>query len=133
MTEQAEFLQPDTMPPSAALGFTQVVRVGSWVYVAGQTAVDQAGEIVGVNDAAAQTDKIFENLTHAMEAVGGTLNDIVKTVVYVVGDANLDAVRTARAGRFGETPPTNTLVVVSRLARPEFILEIEAVAYVDQG
>jgi enamine deaminase RidA (YjgF/YER057c/UK114 family) len=131
MTIRAKFLQPDTLPPSAALGFTQVVRVGDWVYVAGQTAVDQTGNVVGVNDAAAQTEKIFENMTHAMEAVGGTLNDIVKTVVYVVGEANLDAIRAARAGRFGDTPPANTLVVVSRLARPEFILEIEAVAYVE--
>ena len=133
MATQAEFLQPQAMPPSAALGFTQVVRVGNWVYVAGQTSVDRGGNIVGEGDATAQTDKIFENLTYAMESVGGTLNNVVKTVVYVVGEENLDAVRVARSGRFGDTPPANTLVVVSRLARPEFILEIEAVAYVEAG
>ena len=130
MTTQIDHLQPDTMPPSAALGFTQVVRVGEWVYIAGQTAVDETGSIVGVGDAAAQTEQVFENLTRAMASVGGTLKDVVKTVVCVVGEENLDAIRTARAGRFGDTPPANTLLVISRLARPEFLLEIEAVAYV---
>jgi len=65
-----------------------------------------------------------------MESVGGQLSDIIKTTVYVVGTEHMDAIREARAGKFGDNPPTSTLIVVSSLARPEFMLEIEAVGYV---
>ena len=125
-----ERLQPAGMSPNNNR-YTHVVKVGPWVSIAGQTASDENGDVVGVGDPAAQTDQVFKNLTTALASVGGKLTDIVKTTVYVVGEENLDAIREARAGRFGDTPPTSTLVVISRLARPEFMLEIEAVAYVE--
>jgi enamine deaminase RidA (YjgF/YER057c/UK114 family) len=110
--------------------YTHVVRVGDWVYIAGQTASDENGNIVGVGDPTAQTEQVYNNLGKCMESVGGKLTDIVKTTVYVVGREHLDAIRAAREGRFGDKPPTSTLLVISGLARPEFLLEIEAVAYV---
>ncbi|MCY4582045.1 MAG: RidA family protein, partial [Chloroflexi bacterium] len=93
-------------------------------------ASDENGDVVGVGDPAAQVGQVMKNLRTAVESVGGTFGDIVKTTVYVVGEEHLEAVRAARAEHRPENPPTSTLLVVSRLARPEFILEIEAVAYV---
>ena len=125
-----EHLQPQGMSPNNNR-YTHVIKVGPWVYIAGQTASDESGNVVGVGDPAAQTEQVFKNLAKAVESIGGKLTDIVKTTVYVVGEENLEAIRAARAGRFGDKPPTSTLLVISRLARPEFMLEIEAVAYVE--
>jgi enamine deaminase RidA (YjgF/YER057c/UK114 family) len=125
-----EHSQPKGMSPNNNR-YTHVVKVGPWVSIAGQTASDENGDVVGIGDPAAQTKQVFKNLTTAIESVGGTLKDIVKTTVYVVGEEHLDAIREARAGLFGDKPPTSTLLVISRLARPEFLLEIEAVAYVE--
>ena len=125
-----EHLQPTGMSPNNNR-YTHVIKVGPWVYIAGQTASDENGNVVGIGDPAAQVGQVFKNLTRAVESVGGTLANIVKTTVYVAGEEHMDALRAARAGRFGDKPPTSTLLVISRLARPEFILEIEAVAYVE--
>ncbi len=125
-----ERLQPEGMSPNENR-YTHVIKVGPWVFIAGQTASNERGDVVGVGDPAAQVEQVFRNLAKAAESVGGALADIVKTTTYVVGEEHLGAVRAARAGRFGDAPPTSTLVVVSRLARPEFIVEIEAVAYVE--
>ena len=125
-----ERLQPEGMSPNANR-YTHVIKIGPWVFIAGQTASNERGDVMGVGDPAAQVEQVYRNLAKAAESVGGTLADIVKTTTYVVGEEHLDTVRAARAGRFGDAPPTSTLVVVSRLARPEFIVEIEAVAYVE--
>ena len=125
-----EHLQPEGMSPNGGR-YTHVVKVGPWVFIAGQTASDENGDVVGVGDPAAQVGQVIKNLRLAVESVGGKFEDIVKTTTYVVGEEHLDAVREARAAYRPEKPPTSTLLVVSRLARPEFILEIEAVAYVE--
>ena len=125
-----ERLQPEGMSPNENR-YTHVIKIGPWVFIAGQTASNERGDVMGVGDPAAQVEQVYRNLAKAAESVGGTLADIVKTTTYVVGEEHLDTVRAARAGRFGDAPPTSTLVVVSRLARPEFIVEIEAVAYVE--
>ena len=125
-----EHLQPEGMSPNGGR-YTHVVKVGPWVFIAGQTASDENGDVVGVGDPAAQVDQVMRNLRLAVESVGGTFDDIVRTTVYVVGEEHLEAVRAARAAHRPPKPPTSTLLVVSRLARPEFILEIEATAYVE--
>ena len=125
-----EHLQPAGMSDNGNR-YTHVIKVGPWINIAGQTASDDKGNVVGIGDPAAQVEQVFKNLELALASVGGTLADVVKTVVYVVGTEHMDAIRAARAGRFGDKPPTSTLVVISGLARPEFMLEIEAVAYVE--
>jgi 2-iminobutanoate/2-iminopropanoate deaminase len=125
-----EHIQPDGSPDNGGR-YSHVVKVGPWIQIAGQTPSDVDGNVVGVGDPAAQVEQTFKNLEIALASVGGTLADVVKTTVYVVGQENMDAIRAARAGRFGDKPPTSTLVVISGLARPEFMLEIEAIAYVE--
>jgi enamine deaminase RidA (YjgF/YER057c/UK114 family) len=122
-------LQPKGMSPTNNR-YSHVVKIGPWVYIAGQTAADENGDVAGIGDPKAQVNRVFKNLSTAMESVGGQLSDIIKTTVYVVGTEHMDAIREARAGKFGDNPPTSTLIVVSSLARPEFMLEIEAVGYV---
>ena len=125
-----EHMQPEGMSPNLNR-YSHVVKVGPWIQIAGQTASDTDGNVVGVGDPAAQVEQVFKNLETALKSVGGTLADVVKTNVYIVGTENTDAIRAARAGRFGDNPPTSTLVIISGLARPEFMLEIEAIAYVE--
>ena len=125
-----EHIQPAGSPPNNNR-YSHVVKIGPWVFIAGQTASDENGNVVGKDDTVAQTDQVIKNLTTAVAAVGGTYADIVKTTVYVVGQSNLEAIRAARAKYAGENPPTSTLLVIERLANPDYMLEIEAVAYVE--
>jgi len=123
-----EHIQPTTLR-SNQNRYSHVVKIGSWVIIAGQGPSDLEGNTP--SSPAAQVDNVYRNLTAAVESVGGKLTDIVKTTTYVVGSDHFDAIQAARGGRFGDKPPTGTVVVVSGLARPEMLLEIEAVAYVE--
>lgn len=127
---EIEYLQPEGLSPNGNR-YTHVVKIGPWVFIAGQTASDAEGNVVGVNDPRAQVGQVMKNLTTAVESVGGSFGDIVKTTVYVVGEQNLGSIREERAKYRAANPPTSTLLVISGLARPEFLLEIEAVAYVE--
>lgn len=122
--------QPKGMPPNENR-FTHVVKVGPWVHVAGQTAADENGQVVGKGDPAAQTHQVFKNLQTAVESVGGKLSDFVQITTYVVGREAAAGVREARQGKFGDTPPANTFIIVSGLANPDYLVEIQGVAYVE--
>ena len=111
-------------------GYSHVVKAGDTIYIAGQVAVAPDGSIVGEDNPAAQAEQIFQNLQNALGSVGATLRDVVKTTTYIVSADYIDATREARARYLGEDPPTSTLLIISRLARPEFLMEIEAIAYV---
>ena len=126
------FVNPPTLakPP----GYTHVVETpagGRTVYVAGQVAWDAQGQLVGPGDFAAQADQVFRNLQAALEDRGGGLGDVVKLTTYVLDVANLGAFRQVRDQFIppGPNVPASTLVEVSKLARPEFLIEIEAIAW----
>jgi reactive intermediate/imine deaminase len=123
-----------TNPPSlsAPTGYTHVVEVlrGKTVYIAGQVAFDQSGNVVGVGDFKAQTRQVLENLKAALSAAGATFENVVKVNTYVTDMSQLQTLREMRAEYFGAHPPASTLVQVVRLARPELMIEIEAVAAV---
>ena len=93
-------------------------------------AVALDGSLVGKDDPAAQSEQIYKNIQNALASVGASLQDLVKTTTYVVSTDCIDAVRAARAKYLANDPPTSTLLVVSRLARPEMLVEVEAIAYV---
>ena len=102
---------------------------GRTVYIAGQVAFDSAGSVVGQGDFAAQAEQVYRNLQRALESIGGSMADLVKTTTYLTDIKNLPALREIRARRLPSSqPPANTLLVVSSLARPELLIEIEAVA-----
>ena len=112
-------------------GYTHLVIApdGRTVYIAGQVSLDSAGKVVGTGDFAAQAEQVFENLQHALGSVGGSMADLVKTTTFVTDVRHVAALRDIR-GRFlsRSQPPANTLLVVSGLARPELLIEIEGVA-----
>ena len=120
------------MPP----GYSQVVdvRASRMIFIAGQTALDRDGELVGRNDFAAQADQVFRNLSVALRSVGCTASNLVKLTVFLRDMDHLAAYRDARNRFFATvTPPAApavTLVEVSKLYGPEFLIEIEAVAAV---
>ena len=110
--------------------YSHVVKAGDTIYIAGQVAVALDGSMLGKDDPTAQSEQIYKNIQNALASVGASLQDLVKTTTYVVSTDCIDAVRAARAKYLANDPPTSTLLVVSRLARPELLVEIEAIAYV---
>ena len=120
-------------PPSLVKpnGYTHVVVApdGRTAYIAGQVAYDSTGQLVGGADFRAQTERVFQNLERALASVDGSLADVVKTTTFITDAKHIPILREIRLKYTGRGhPPANTLVVVSSLARPEFLIEIEAVA-----
>jgi enamine deaminase RidA (YjgF/YER057c/UK114 family) len=117
-------------------GYSQVVDVsaGRIIFIAGQTAVDRDGNVVGKDDFAAQATQVFRNLGIALEAAGCTAANLVKLTVYLTDMNNLSRYRAARNSFFASvTPPAApavTLVEVAKLYGPDFMIEIEAIAAV---
>ena len=131
---QKEFIQPTGL--STPGGYTHVVtaRGGKMVFIAGQVALDANAKLVGEGDLRAQTQQVFENLKIALAAAGATFEDVVKVTIFVVNYKPADrAVIVEARDRFvsKEHPPASTLVGVQSLARPEFMIEIEAIAIVE--
>lgn len=113
-------------------GYTHVVETsgGRTVYVSGQVALDATGALVGAGDLKAQTSQVFENLKAALADSGGTLDDVVKITIFMTDLSQIQDFREIRNGYFPRELPASTLVQVVRLARPDFLIEIEAVAVV---
>jgi enamine deaminase RidA (YjgF/YER057c/UK114 family) len=115
-------------------GYSQIVDVSARriVFIAGQTALDREGNIVGKSDFAAQAEQVFSNLAIALQASGCTAANLVKLTVYLTDMDNLGRYREARNRFFASvTPPAApavTLVEVSKLYGPDFMIEIEAIA-----
>jgi enamine deaminase RidA (YjgF/YER057c/UK114 family) len=122
-------------PPalSRPTGYTHVIvaPAGRTVYIAGQVSLDSGGRVVGPGDFRAQTERVFANLELALQSAGATFADVVKTTTFVTDVAQLATLREVRA-RYLDAgrAPTSTLVEVKALARPEFLIEIEAVAVI---
>ena len=115
-------------------GYSQIVeaRGGRTIYISGQTSLDANGELVGKNDFAAQATQVFRNLSIALDAVQCTAANVVKLNVYLRDMSNLAAYREARNRFLDQTTPRAapavTLVEVSRLYGPDFMIEIDAIA-----
>ena len=125
------YLNPPTL--SKPTGYTHVVEVGRGrtLYISGQVALDPTGAVVGKGDLGAQTRQVFENLKAAVAAAGGSLDDVVKITVFMTDVSELQTFRQVRDRAFTRNLPASSLVQVVRLARPEFLVEVEAVAVVE--
>ena len=111
--------------------YTHVIRAGNTLYIAGQTASDEQGNVVGRGDINAQAIQVFENLKKALAAGGADFPQIVKLTVFLTDARYREAVSEVRRRYLGENLPTSTLVVVAGLANPDYLLEIEAIAVTD--
>jgi 2-iminobutanoate/2-iminopropanoate deaminase len=126
-----QLLIPETMPKS--VGYSQVAAVtgGKIVFISGQVALDKSGNVVGKDDFRAQVQQVFDNLKAAVEAAGGDFSDVIKLNSYLLDFSHLQEFREVRDKYINpKNPPASTAVQVSKLFRPEFLVEIEAVAVV---
>lgn len=132
MSENVQSIMPAALPagPAERTVYSYGVRAGDTLHISGMVAFNSEAEIVGEGDVAAQTEQVFENLRAVVEEAGGTMADIVSTTTYLVDVADAPVVNAARAKYFtGRVLPTHTVLGVAALARPQFLLEISAVAY----
>jgi len=124
---------PPTMAKPVS-NYSQVAEVtgGKLVFIAGQVGLDPSGKLVSQDDFRAQTEQIFKNLKLAVEAAGGQMSDLVKVNYFVAESVDPSQYATVREirDRYINTAaaPASTFVVVKRLARPEYLIEVEAVA-----
>jgi enamine deaminase RidA (YjgF/YER057c/UK114 family) len=133
-TPGPEFINPPGL--TRPTGYTHVVvsADGRTAYVAGQVAFDSAGKVVGAGDFQAQADQVFANLRRALASVGASFRDVMKTTTFITDLKNLPALRETRARYFDAAhPPANSLIPVTALARPDLLLEIEAVVDLPKG
>ena len=126
--KRTAYQPPDVFVPTGkTYSHGIIVDAGRTLYVAGQTSRDRQGDIVCKGDAAGQTRQVLENMKKVIEGAGGRMEDVAKTTVYITDIKHREAVGRVRREFFKGDAPANTLLVISGLADPAFLVEIEAI------
>ncbi len=125
-----ERMNPDGMPPPISPYVNVVKASGTMVFVSGQVAMDERGAVVGVGDVEAQTTLIFEHIGRGLRTAGAGFGDVTKVTIYVRNMEDRAKIVPIRARVFGDALPASTIVEVSKLAHPDLLIEIEAIAVI---
>lgn len=128
-----KFIRPTNMAlgAAAASAYSLGILADGVLWLAGQVAKDAAGAVVGIGDPAAQAEQVYENIKTLVEAAGGTMADVLFTRTYILDRAHRGPIAEVRK-RYFPAPdyPCSTLLIVSGLADPNYLLEVEAVAQI---
>lgn len=135
MNGKIEHINPDGLRKNSA--FSQVVTTqgnGKTMYIGGQDAVNSKGEIIGKGDIAEQTEQVMQNLQTALAACGATFENLVKLTIYMVQGQNLYSGFKVSQKFFNNlsNPPAISVLIVVGLANPDFLVEIEAAAFIPE-
>jgi enamine deaminase RidA (YjgF/YER057c/UK114 family) len=113
-------------------GYSRAVRIGNSVSVAGTTATDEQGQVVGSGDVYAQTVYAIRKIERALHQAGASLADVVRTRIYIVNAPDWEAAARAHGEFFSAIRPVNTLVVVKALIGEQYLVEVEADALIQE-
>ena len=112
------------------VGYSRAVRVGNIIEVAGTTAVDERGEVVGGNDPYVQTKYILQKIEKALSEAGASLNDVTRTRMFVTDISKWEEIGRAHGEFFRESKPAASMIEVKGLINPELLIEIEVTAVI---
>jgi enamine deaminase RidA (YjgF/YER057c/UK114 family) len=128
-----ELINPDDLPTPPTYTHVVVATGSRLVFVAGQEPEDEQGKLVGAGDLAVQARQVFGNVGRALAAAGARPDQVTKITIFVVGYRReyLPAIEEGRVALFGDHKPADTLVGVEALSRPEYLIEVEAIAVTD--
>jgi len=124
--QDIERVNPDGMTQPSA--YSHVVKSGRLMFLAGQVSLDGDGNVVGEGDMTAQVRQVLENMKSILASQGADFSHVVKTNIFTTDIERFREASSVRAEYFGAHPPASTLVQIERLARPVFLVEIEAIA-----
>lgn len=130
MTLQQVKITPD---PYEAFNLSQGIQVGNLLFISGQTAINELGHLVGINDFDAQAEYAFKNLSKVLKAGNSALQNVVKVTIYLRDMSNFDKIIKLRDQYFSKPYPADTLVEVSSLFSPDALIEIDAIAVVNNA
>lgn len=124
------FDAPGTVKPFGIFSSAAWQPEGKVLHVSGQVAQDATGAVMGKGDIRGQTRQVLENIRTVLAGAGGTMDDVARVTVYVTDMSGLAQIHEVRGQYFRRPYPASTLVEVKRLVKPEYLIEIDAVAVI---
>lgn len=124
-------IQPKTLSdPRPRYSQGIVTTSGKLLFIAGQTASNAEGKVIGKGNIKAQTEQVYANLKAVLKAAGGTIDNLVMTTTYIVDRKYREGYNEVRRQQYKKNPPTSTLVIVKGLAHPDYLIEISGIAVI---
>jgi 2-iminobutanoate/2-iminopropanoate deaminase len=128
---KTQVISPKIRQPSGHFSQATMIEArGRLVFISGMTARRADGTVAGIGDIEAQTRQVCENLKAAVEAAGGTMDDICRVDVYVRNMEHFDQIHKVRRDYFKAPPPASTMVEVCKMTSPDYLIEINAIAVI---